>query len=139
MADRRTSEFDLLTSFTVDMYIPIIDPSEPLSEDRNKRFTLAQLFAATNTFSGTTETIGGSVPTLNVFTGSSTCTATLPAGSASIVNMPIYFCNLGTAFLNIDGNGSDTVDSGNSDPFEIPNGDRKVYTARWSGSTWLIQ
>lgn len=141
MADRRISEFDILTNFTVDMYIPIVDPNAALADDRNLRFTLAQLFGITVTFSGATLTVGGLYPTINVFlaAGGADSLATLPAGSSDIVNMPIFFTNLNnTYFLRVGGDGSDTVDNGGSDPFEIPPGDRKVYTFRWTGTTWLV-
>ena len=141
MADRKISEFDLATEFTVDMYIPIVDPNEALSEDRNKRFTLSQLFGATTTFSSATLTISILTPGLYVFqsAGSADSLATLPAGSADIINIPFYFCSLNsTYFLRVEGNGSDTIDDGGADPFEIPPGDKKIYTFRWNGSTWLV-
>lgn len=137
MADRKISEFDLATEFTVDMYIPIVDPNEILEEDRNKRFTLAQLFGAVTSSSATTLTLSASTVIVTMFNGSSEATWTLPETSADIVGIPVYVINIGTAFLNIEGDGSDTIQG--SDPYSIPNGDTKKYEFTWNGSSWSVR
>lgn len=137
MADKPMSAMDLITSLTLDMYIPIVDPNEPSASARNKRFTVAMLFSRVTTFTGTSYAYGDGGefgPYLFIFKGASTSTFTLPPGSDDLINMPIYFCNLGTAGseLNIDGDGTDVIQ--NSDPFNIPNGDKKIYGFKWMGA-----
>lgn len=126
----------------MDMYIPIVDPNEALAENRNKKITLEQLFGAVTGFTGTLYTYGdGSEfgPWYFIFRGTSQSTFTLPAGSTSIIGMPIYFGNLGTAELLIQGAGTDPILP--SDPFSIPSGDKQLYCARWMGATdgWIFK
>jgi hypothetical protein len=140
MADKKISEMDLVTQFKVTMYIPIVDEDEPLAEDRNKRITLAQLFGKSTTFTGTTYEFGDGDefgPWLFIFKGSSNSVFTLPPGSADILNMPIAFCNLGTADLSVDGDGGDGING--SDPFLIAETDTKLYIFKWLGSDgWAV-
>lgn len=138
MPDKKISEDALVTGSFLDMYLPVVDDSEVLAENRNKRITLETIIGAVTSFSGTTLTVSLLAPQLYYFNGSATSTVTLPAGSDAIINIPIAFINKGTgsAELNIEGNGSDVIIG--SDPFNIPNGDFTQYVFKWNGTNWAV-
>lgn len=144
MPDQKISADAIVTQLTTAMYVPVVDPSESDATLRNKRFTLAQLWGASTTFTATSYTYGAGGEAgsqLFIFKGTSQSTFTLPYGSTDIVNMPICFVNLGSADLYVQGAGSpsETINSG-GDPLLIANGDNKMYIFKWSGATdgWVV-
>ena len=138
MPDQKISEDELISSFSLDMYIPLVDPNEALAEDRNKRLTFETLFGAV-TVSGVTPLSLIISPHVYIYNGGSTATWTLPEGAADIVNLTIVICNLGSGDLNIQGFGGDLINNGDSDPFNIPGTyDKTAYAFRWTGTTWII-
>ena len=139
MADLKISELDLITSFDLDFAIEVFRPNEAAAEDRNVQMELVTLFGALTTSAATSLQLSAA-PHIYLFNGSSDAAWVLPQGTANLVGVPIKIGNIGSAFLDVSGGGSppDTVDEGNSDPYNIPPGDRKIYIFTWTGSTWLI-